>query len=122
MDRYLNGKVLIDIVNMQSKDTSRSIDRLHLTSLTTIFDETGTRKRLSLAESCAQRVHAGTFPLSVIKYGGWRTNTVSHFLESNNFDSTKERNVFVKKNIKGKLYNFEAYLCGLLYSTFKTSF
>ena len=52
------------------------IDGLHMTSLTTIFDET----RIVIGYhwlSCAQRVHACTFPLLIIKYGGQRHYTQS---------------------------------------------
>ena len=45
------------------------IDGLHMTSMTTIFDEMCTCARLSLAESCTQRVHVSTFPLFIIKFG-----------------------------------------------------
>ena len=47
----------------------RPIDGLQMSSLTTIACETCMREKLSLTKSCAQCVHACTFPLFINKYG-----------------------------------------------------
>ena len=47
--------------------------------------------------------------------------TRSAIYGSQNFDSHKWPTVLVRR-VKGKPRNFEANLCGSLYSTFKTSF
>ena len=50
-----------------------------------------------------------------------RRLTQSAIYGSQNFDSHKWPTVLVR-TVKGKPRNFEANLCGLLYSTFKLSF